>query len=552
MVKGTPWRGEHPNGEMLSSYVDGEVAVSLRHDLDLHLDGCNACRDQVTAFRGLRLTLRQSELKPVPQSLNRDVWRRIGERERARRTFTVPSLGSLVGVASNAFAIGVTAILIALIAPGASAVWSQLMFPPASEAPADAAQPTLAPTSVRGTPTVLPMTPTVPPIANTPVAPIAEPTTKVQKPAPGQVINPTPPAQLPLVTAILSVNTPDTTPPVVPTARAVPGSAVGNASPTVTTQPLTLRTVSGNVAFVDRKQRTMSISSGLPGTEKTWTVTLSEGTQFSRADGRKTAFEDVGIADQVEVAGFETAGLPGAIMASTLRVTVSAVTDAAPATARTPRVLFLVDGAENIRNGQFSFTGDWASRLASTGFDVTTADPARISWVTSPLKDFNLVVIGFPATLNDNAISTIRSSRLPVLDADPRLVQPFGIGINVDPANPNRQAAPGKTVEISAAIATTTRGLPAGDITVARDTVYRTPIISNGMVYATVTDGGQKRAIWAQTGSTIYLGAWNSSNGANHTDAYWNMFDRSVMTLLGRDTSTMAAGVPMATRTATR
>ncbi|NDB20735.1 MAG: hypothetical protein EB020_07650 [Proteobacteria bacterium] len=72
------------------------------------------------------------------------------------------------------------------------------------------------------------------------------------------------------------------------------------------------------------------------------------------------------------------------------------------------------------------------------------------------------------------------------------------------------------------------------------------------MVYATVTDGGQKRAIWAQTGTTIYLGAWNSSNGANHTDAYWNMFDRSVMTLLGRDTSATAASVPTATRTGTR
>lgn len=551
MVKGTPWRGEHPNGEMLSSYVDGEVAVSLRHELDVHLDGCNACRDKVTSFRGLRLTLRQSALKPVPQSLNRDVWRRIEERERSRRTFSFPSLGNLVGVASNAFAIGVTALLIALIAPGASAVWSQLISPPSSDAPADAAQPTLAPTSVRGTPTSFPTTPTVPPLANTPVAPIAEPTL-APKPAPAQIINPAPPVQLPSATAIVSVSASDVTPQVVPTSRAVAASTYANSSPTVTTQPLTLRTVSGSVAFVDRKQRTMSIASGVAGTEKTWTVTLSEGTQFSRADGRKTAFEDVGIADQVEVAGFETAGLPGAIMASTLRVTVSAVTVAAPAVARTPRVLFLVDGAENIRNGQFAYTGDWARRLASTGFDVTTADPARISWTTSPLKDFTLVVIGYPSTLTDNAIATIRSSRLPVLDADPRLVQPFGIGINVDPANPNRQAAPGKTVEVTAATATTTRGLQAGEVIVARDTIYRTPIISNGMVYATVTDGGQKRAIWAQTGTTIYLGAWNSSNGANHTDAYWNMFDRSVMTLLGRDTSATAASVPTATRTGTR
>jgi hypothetical protein len=286
VVKGTPWRGEHPNGEMLSSYVDGEVAVSLRHEIDVHLDGCNACRDKVTSFRGLRLTLRQSALKPVPQSLNRDVWRRIEERERSRRTFSFPSLGNLVGVASNAFAIGVTALLIALIAPGASAVWSQLISPPSSDAPADAAQPTLAPTSVRGTPTSFPTTPTVPPLANTPVAPIVEPTL-APKPAPAQIINPAPPVQLPSATAIVSVSASDVTPPVVPTSRAVAASTYANSSPTVTTQPLTLRTVSGSVAFVDRKQRTMAIASGVAGTEKTWTVTLSEGTQVSRADGRK-------------------------------------------------------------------------------------------------------------------------------------------------------------------------------------------------------------------------------------------------------------------------
>lgn len=551
MAKGTPWRGEHPNGETLSSYVDGEVAVSLRHQIEVHLDGCNACRDKVTSFREVRVTLRQAALRPVPHSLNRDVWRRIEERERSRRAFSFPGFGNMVGVASNAFAIGVTALLIALIAPGASAVWSQLVSPPSADAPAHASQPTLAPTTVVGTPSSLLSTATVPPRANTPVAQLVEPTV-APKPAPVQVVNPAPLVQLPAPTATVSANTSGATPPVIPTPRAVTASTVTNVPPAAPTQPLTLRTVSGSVSFVDRKQRTISIASGVAGAEKTWTVSLSEGTQFSRADGRRTAFDDVGIADQVEVAGFEAAGLPGAIMASTLRVTVSAVTAAAPAVARTPRVLFLVDGAENIRNGQYAYTGDWARRLAATGFDVTTADPARVSWTTSPLKDFTLVVIGYPSTLTDNAIAAIRLSRLPVLDADPRLVQPFGIGINVDPANPNRQAAPGKTVEITTAVAATTRGLPAGEVTVARDTIYRTPIISNGTVYATVSDGGQKRAIWAQTGTTIYLGAWNSSNGANHTDAYWNMFDRSVMTLLGRDTSATVVSVPTATRTAPR
>jgi len=70
---------------------------------------------------------------------------------------------------------------------------------------------------------------------------------------------------------------------------------------------------------------------------------------------------------------------------------------------------------------------------------------------------------------------------------------------------------------------------------------------------ATVLDAGQRRAIWAQTGTSIYLGAWNSSNGANHTDAYWSMFDRSVVALLGRDPGASVSAnkpVPTATRTA--
>jgi hypothetical protein len=164
-----------------------------------------------------------------------------------------------------------------------------------------------------------------------------------------------------------------------------------------------------------------------------------------------------------------------------------------------------------------------------------------------------LVAIGAPATLSDAAIAVVRASRLPILNGDPRLVQTLGLGVNVDPANPLRQAPAGRTLDIVQSGSPVTRGLSTGETVVARESLYRTPIVSNGTVLATVLDAGQRRAIWTQTGTSVYLGAWNSSNGANHTDASWSMFDRSVVALLGRDPGARVGviePVPTATRVA--
>jgi hypothetical protein len=313
----------------------------------------------------------------------------------------------------------------------------------------------------------------------------------------------------------------------------------------------TLRAVSGTVSFVDRKARTITVTANGPAGERPVSVIVSDGTQYSRADGRRTAFEDVGIADQVEVSGFEGGSQSGGILASTLRISVSAVSSA-PQT-RSPRVIFVVDGAESIRAGQYAQTGDWARRLATTGYEVTTADPSRVAWTATTLTGFDLVAIGAPATLSDAAIAVVRASRLPILNGDPRLVQTLGLGVNVDPANPLRQAPAGRTLDIVQSGSPVTRGLSTGETVVARESLYRTPIVSNGTVLATVLDAGQRRAIWTQTGTSVYLGAWNSSNGANHTDAYWSMFDRSVVALLGRDPGARVGviePVPTATRVA--
>ena len=461
----------------------------------------------------------------------------------------MPSTARLVGFGTNALAVAAIAVLMAIIAPGANALFRQLMSPPTTDASTTAAQPTVAASGAFPTVTPWP-TQTVAPVTATPIRPteVALPIAPTVAPAqPSDDGKAAPVATRPIQT---TPTRPETT-----RAAATPSSAPpqSTTSPvlTVTASAPTLRSVSGSVSFVDRKAKTITVTTTGPGGDRAVAVVLSDGTQYSRADGRRTTFEDVGIADQVEVSGFDGAAQTNGIMASSVRVTVSAVASAPQA--RAPRVLYVADGAESIRAGQYGMTGDWARRMASTGYEVTTADPARVTWSSATLKDFDLVVIGSPVTLGDAAISAIKASRLPILDADPRLVQTLGLGINVDPANPLRQAPAGRTIEVVASGSNVTRGLATGETVVARETVYRTPIVSNGSVLATVLDSGQRRAVWSQTGTSIYLGAWNSGSGLNHTDAYWSMFDRSVVALLGRDPSARPVGgfvTPTATRTA--
>lgn len=482
-------------------------------------------------------------------SLNREVWQRIEAHDaNSRRWFRLPASERLVGIATNALALAAIAVLIAIIEPGAHALFLQLLSPTTIDEASTAAQPTVPSSGVF--PTLTPW-PTQTAVAATPTAARATEVPTVASKE-GAISDPIPqdarpPTVVPKPVQAVAPKSEPTPAPKVSIPSVVPTSAPH--TPTLAASAPALRTVSGTISFVDRKAKTITVTSNGPSGERSVSVVLSDGTQYSRADGRKTTFEDVGIADQVEVSGFDSSALANAMMASSVRVSVSAVVSAAQA--RVPRILFVADGAESIRAGQYGLTGDWARRLASTGYEVTTADPARVAWTASTLKGFDLVVIGSPATLSDMAISVVKSSRLPILDADPRLVQTLGLGVNVDPANPLRQAPIGRTIDIVASGSIVTRGLATGETVVAREAVYRTPIVSNGTVLATVLDGGQRRAVWTQTGTSMYLGAWNSASGANHTDAYWSMFDRSVVALLGRDPSSRV-GAPSPSPTATR
>jgi hypothetical protein len=298
-----------------------------------------------------------------------------------------------------------------------------------------------------------------------------------------------------------------------------------------TTAAPPLRSVTGVIGDFNRSQRsfTVSAAAGPDGPARKWQVTVNEGTRVAYKDGRALRFEDIGVGDKVEVSGFETQATPGTLLAASLSVVESAV--AQPPVSR-PRVLFVLDSAESVRAPQFGFTGDWIKRLSDTGYDVTAIEPARLTTATN-LSDFRLVVIGYQATLSDSALQKVKQSKLPILNADPRLVQPLGLGLNADPTQPTRMVS-GRAIDVAGDASPVARGY-ADETVVANDTVYRTPIVSNGTVLASIVDGGQRRAVWSITGNAMYFGVWGSANGQNHNAAYWTLFDRSVLLLLGRD-----------------
>ncbi len=308
------------------------------------------------------------------------------------------------------------------------------------------------------------------------------------------------------------------------------------------------RVVSGQISAVDRRQRLISVfaaAGDVPradtprGASRTWQVRLAETTRLAQKDGGALTFEDVGIADQVEVVGVESPQSPGTLTATTIKVLVSAV---APAANKPARVLVLLDGADALRPPQFGFTGDWIKRLNETGYAVTPLEPARISSGRYDLKEFNLIVIGYPATLSPNALQAVKASRIPILNAEPRLVQALGLGHNVDPQQPARDSQ-GKTVDIAGQASPITGGV-GGETVLAQDTLHRMPIVAGGAVLGTVNDGGQKRAVWSVTGTTMYFGFWRSATGQNHNATYWGLFDRSVLWLLGRDPTTVPIPAP--------
>lgn len=560
--------GEHPSRAVLSAYVDGEVEPAIRVQIDRHLLVCEQCRAVVEEYRHASDFFRRVPARRPPTSLNRDVWRRIAEIDarRGRPLWWLGRVGPSRTALLNLLGAGLTVMLALVLLPQLAALWgafashTERAAPVAISSPA-AAHPTESPLA----------TPAIALATAAAAAPVATSEPTVEAAQGGTV-----PASGGLPPSPRATTAREAVP---PAAVDVGGGAASAAagtrlatptvrptqppSPTPTAVPVMLRTITGTVTGMDRRQRQLLVTAsaataGTPataaasptvatsqGTAATWIVGLAETTAFTYVDGRKLSVEDVGIGDQVEVTGFVQSQpavplatppgqVAGILAASSLKVLVSAAPQTIAA-GQQPRVLVLLDGVESMHTPEYGFTGDWIKRLTATGYAVTAVEPARISSGSLRLNDFALIVIGYPATLSESALQAIRQSKLPVLDADPRFVQPLGLGLNVDPAQPTRSSS-GKTIEIAGQAGPITRGF-SGETVVANETLYRTPIVASGTVLAWVSDGGRRNAVWSVSGSTMYFGFWWSHTGQNHNATYWTLFDRSVAVLLGRTPS---------------
>lgn len=77
---------EHPSGERLSSWLDGEGTADERRELERHLAGCAVCSLEAQDLRRILAAARALEPGAPPEDLWPAIARRLGERpSRARR-----------------------------------------------------------------------------------------------------------------------------------------------------------------------------------------------------------------------------------------------------------------------------------------------------------------------------------------------------------------------------------------------------------------------------------------------------------------------------------
>ena len=381
----------HPAGEMLMSYVDGELELDLRSIVDIHLRSCADCRSKVHQFRNGSDVFQKVPALParrVPLSLRRELYTRIDEHDRRRRIlFGFP----LPVPSANALALAVSAALLVVIVPQLVGMWGLISGRGGvPDQRASAPETPLAPTTIPLPTMTLPSSqaiaaPTQPPSTPTTEARVQQPVSTPAGSAPAtaqQVVVQAPsnqaaaPRQPSVATSLATVST---TPAVQPTATTPP--------------PPVLRAIAGQVTNVNKAQRLITVQTGAnaDGGARPWSIQLAQTTQVTYRDGSALGIDDVGFADYVEVSGFQTGAAP--LQASSVKITQSSVIQAQ----QKPKVLLLLDGAGSLRAPHYGFTGDWIRRLSETGYDVTAVDPASVSGSTS-LKEFALVAIGYPAT----------------------------------------------------------------------------------------------------------------------------------------------------------
>ncbi len=497
----------------ISAYIDNELKPELRQRIERELRICRECRDYYQQEKALLDQRRGLVSAPPPQRLRRDLFAKV---ERERRTWSpaswqLPSLGAVVTVA--------TLIALAFLVPSIF----QLIR---SARPVQQALP--------------PRLSVVSPLPTMPVQ-LSAPSPATRSAAAGTPLQPLPTAQV----RTLAVGGPG-----LATGTPAPGSTGSSAAPTpaATASPLLAAVpsvtpayavrevqVSGRVTEVRRGQRLATVREGAVAV----TVAFSADTAIrSDPDGQALTYEQIGIADRVQVIGVP-GNAPNTVTA--LRVSVlNPLFHAQPTPVRsslvhprgrTAKVLYLQDGVDGARPGgdeQVS-TRRWLDQLAANGFNIVPIDPARVT--TLALDDVGLVVIGFPATLSPATLGSIQSSAVPVLNANPLYVPALRLGEHADPATP-RRSIPGIAVHVAPGVALV-QDL-AGVQAVAITPLERAPIIAQGTVLAALDERrATESAVWSSNGSRMYFGIWPDPAGGAPTALYWTFLNRAVNQLLG-------------------
>jgi len=96
----------HPDPEMLSAYVDGQLDGAERDDLEQHLTGCSDCSSTV---RAIRATLADMRALPAPVPSEQDSWRVRAAITKARKR---PAQRYRLWVASASVAAAVIAVVV--------------------------------------------------------------------------------------------------------------------------------------------------------------------------------------------------------------------------------------------------------------------------------------------------------------------------------------------------------------------------------------------------------------------------------------------------------
>ncbi len=484
----------------ISAYIEDDLAPELRQRIKDELRLCRECRDYYRQEKALQAQRRGEAAAAVspPQGLRRDVFAKI---EHEKRTWLPaglrpPSLGAVVTV--------VTLIALAFLVPQIFQLVRSASAPPAQQAlPARlAVQSDVSP---------------LPTVAVQPAADTHSATADASRP--------------PLPTAEVR-----TTP-------AVGGPGLAGSTTAATPPAVSVRTpatgvlevqVSGRVTEVRRAQRLATVREGAT----TVIVAFSADTVISSdPDGQALTYEQIGIADRVQVTGV-AGNAPNTVTA--LRVSVlNPLFRAQPTPVRSPlvhprgrtaKVLYLQDGIDGAPTdgGAPASTRQWLDRLTADGFNIVPINPARVTALA--LGDVGLVVIGVPATLTPATLASIQSSAVPVLNANPRYAPVLGLGEHPDPANPGH-SVPGIAVQVVPDVALVQDLVGVQAVAVAP--LERVPIIAQGTVLAALDERGHERAVWTSNGSRMYFGIWPGSAGGAPTALYWTFLNRAVTQLLG-------------------